>query len=49
MHSEEEAIHAWARRKLAQVVRECTLRAADQFDAWARRLRRRVKEEGGRS
>lgn len=48
MHSDhrDDDIHAWARRKLTQVVRECTLRAADQFDAWARRLRRRVEEDG---
>lgn len=46
MHSEEQAIHAWARRKLARVLRDCTLRAADQFDAWARRLRARAEQVG---
>jgi len=48
MQSEDEAIKAWARRKLAQVLRDCTLRAADEFDAWARRLRARAVQ-GGRS
>ena len=49
MHSDhrDDEIHAWAQRKLAQVLRECTLRAAEQFDAWARRLRRHAQD--GRS
>lgn len=45
MHHHDD-IHAWARRKLAQVVRQCTLRAAEQFDAWARRLRARAEQVG---